>query len=250
MGKLVTRIQNKRLNIMQLTFLPPMILAGLIVFNIILILLPSGLQLQLQPVELQLPSYTADDVLWWVEKVGIFSIFITLLLFWAQHRNDQRNAQIEKAKEIRDAKEIRRRACATMLRELEDHIDAFVPGRYTPMKSGEGEFINTYFNSDAYHSLIYSGLFTHFEEDTQIKLDSLYIEIASQNDEIKYRSQFRDSYFLHDKTSMVSENWDKAIERHENRITRRQKRILPWTEALIIRVRKEMEENIERKEAT
>lgn len=195
-------------------------------------------------------SYTADDVLWWVEKVGIASILITLIIFWLQYRNYQRDAQDAKDKEMRDAREIRRRACATMLNELEDHKDAFIPGRYTPKKSGEGEFIITYFNSDAYHSLIYSGLFTHFNEETQIKLDSLYIEITSQNDELKYRSQFRDSYFLHDKSPMASMNWDKAIEQHENRITRRQKRILNWTEALIFRVGKEMEENIEPKEVT
>jgi hypothetical protein len=179
-------------------------------------------------------NLTAADTASVIEKAGIIGIFLTVLFYWIQQRD-------KKIEEMNEDKSLKLRACKTMLKELGDHKKAFSHPYDRINPDEKVNFIIAYFNSDAYHSLLYSGLFTHLEEDTQDDLANLYIRITNQNDDIKYRSRLRDSYLLHDKSPTKDYNWQNAVRKHEERITRWQDQIQKLTDTLEIRVRKEME---------
>lgn len=104
-----------------------------------------------------------------------------------------------------------RRSCNTMLKEIDNHRMALVG-----FKPEEGRFVEKYFNTDAYQSLVSSGLFTYFEEETQDKLSDLYIRIKLHNDFSTYRNHYSDIFFLYSDSKDRLEKWRSKVKRYDD----------------------------------
>jgi hypothetical protein len=130
----------------------------------------------------------------------VIPIILTITLFWHKEKSDQR--------------EIMRRAIGTLLQELDGTVKALIGNpRYTLGKrlsadTEKGlEFTNEFLITDAYDSVLHSGLFTHFSGHTQYKLTQLYGRVKGHNEYVKYLDKYRDMFFLYDKTESRHSRW-------------------------------------------
>lgn len=119
---------------------------------------------------------------WWIEKAGILVISVTLIVYWHQQRSDRHKERRERSERIRSS-------CDIILEEIKEYNEAFTSNDKIIIE--KKQFTTTYLATDAYDSLINSGLLTYLTSDTQKTLAHLYLRIKIHNDNITYSLRFR-----------------------------------------------------------
>lgn len=117
---------------------------------------------------------------------GIFSvaaILIGIFIFFYQLHSDKK----QKEKELHD---MIRQYCETIqndTKQIKDNIAGKASNAYTKVKRADKniEYTRVFISTNVYQSVLHSGVFTHFEMDTQINLDNLYYIIEGVNDNHK-----------------------------------------------------------------
>lgn len=156
---------------------------------------------------------------WLVEQLdlfGIIAVILTIALYWYNERN-----------ELNDRL---RRSYNTILRELDNHIETVnrIPLRIMRETSDnfKVDYVNAYFNTDAFTSLIYSGLLTYLKPSTQESLVNMYNYIKKHNEKLAYRNEvLLDSFLKENETVYTFSNerkneWYKRAERHERSLSK------------------------------
>ena len=127
--------------------------------------------------------------------LAILGVIITIVLYWHTQRSDLNDRLL--------------RAYKTILSEVKNHIKSFstrphvTRGLLKPDKSGRIiriDFVNAYFNTDAFASLVHSGLLTYLKPETQEKLVDLYNTIHKHNEKLAYRYSFLDAFLIDQET--------------------------------------------------
>jgi hypothetical protein len=118
-----------------------------------------------------------------------------------------------------------RRACDTILKELEENQTALTTEKhkritYTTSKGEKLNYTNAFFDTDAYDSVLHSGLFTHFSADTRHKLSLFYSRIKSHNELLDYTNRYEDNFFLNDDSEERKQRWQQEIERYDLLLTK------------------------------
>ena len=156
---------------------------------------------------------------WLVEQIdlfGIIAVILTIVLYWYNERN-----------ELNDRL---RRSYNTILRELDNHIETVnrIPLRIMRETTDnfKVDYVNAYFHTDAFTSLIYSGLLTYLKPSTQESLVNMYNYIKKHNEKLSYRNEFLlDSFLKENETVYTFSNerkneWYKRAERHERSLSK------------------------------
>lgn len=124
------------------------------------------------------------------------------------------------------------RSCIALARELTEIEDGLVSTRQartryalkTAYILGDSEiqevsYVNAYFVTDAYDSVLSSGFLSYFKEMTQHEITELYARIRSHNELLTHMNHFEDQFFMNDTSSNRFKEWGKAIERYEATLT-------------------------------
>lgn len=132
--------------------------------------------------------------------IAIIAVVATVSIFVLE-RLDERD---KRAQEKRDTMN---KSCNALLEEIKDHRFAFYNPEYDSQyvrvyknqdesRLPEIEYIGRILNTDAYESVLYSGLFTHFSTNTQHSLSSLYLKIKLRNSLLQYMGDYSDRFFM------------------------------------------------------
>ena len=162
---------------------------------------------------------------WLVEQLdlfGIIAVILTIALYWYNERSELNNRL--------------RRSYNTILRELDNHIETVnkLPLRIMRETSNnfKVDYVNAYFNTDAFTSLIYSGLLTYLKPSTQESLINMYNYIKKHNEKLSYRNEvLLDSFVKENETWYTFSNerkneWYKRAERHDRSLTKWDNKII------------------------
>lgn len=159
---------------------------------------------------------------------GLFtmlSLAIVLIIFVIQHQIDSKRIKS-------DFNNMIIHACRTIEIELLDFYKTLknLDQSHEIIKDNQQfDFKNVILSVDAYESVLYSDMFTHFRSKTQDELSNLYSRIKSRNDLLNYRDQLRDKFelLLYEKTLDLP--WVKTLEIKEkewsDRVTKIDKRL-------------------------
>ena len=104
---------------------------------------------------------------------------------------------------------------------------------------------NSFFNTDAYDSIVHSGLFTYFEGTTQDKLSNLYIRIKKHNEILKYKNEFEDRFFMNDARTRTrreerEKTWFRKVTRYEVTLTKYRGEIINLLDTVENSIREEI----------
>lgn len=137
------------------------------------------------------PSFAND--------VAIIAVIVSVCIFSIERL-------VEKYETKKESKERKNNACDTILKEIENHRDAFYNSNPPEdfITIGNITYVNRVLNTNAYESILYSGLFTQLSTKTQISLSNLYNHIDFRNEMIDYLRKYEVMFFIH----------DDSIERH------------------------------------
>lgn len=140
------------------------------------------------------------------DLVGVIAIFVTLVLYWWQQRDDLKS-KIQ-------------RSCQTLSTELDDTINALKGQNNiitypttTKDKLFQIKFTNRYLNVSAFEGIVNSGLLTYFDQGIQGFLVNFYLEIKLHNQLVEYRGKYEDMFFLYDGGSQRIKKWWDKIKR-------------------------------------
>jgi hypothetical protein len=156
----------------------------------------------------------------------VIPVIAAIFLFWLQQRLERRDQM--------------RRSSDAVLKEIEETRDALVSEqekriRYNIVKLSESknnikghvDYRNIYLNTDAYDSILHSGLFTNFSVETQHTLSKLYSRIRSHDDLITYLQHFRDAFLINNVTTEDKEKrWKGESQPYELTLTEWEKEII------------------------
>lgn len=136
------------------------------------------------------------------EKSTLIGIIVAVGTFFTEKN-------FQAGKKESDFQDLLSRCYKTIQKELEDHETAFASNEYDLIVDNKKyPFKSMFLNVDAYESLLNSGLFTHFKEDTQQDLANLYIRIKLHNEYQIQRSLIR-SIFVN--SNNKEDNWATVI---------------------------------------
>jgi hypothetical protein len=139
--------------------------------------------------------YTWSDVGWWIDRLGVpLSIVVAIFLFYRQQKIDQKKRNEEQI-------ERKHNAFNALSEEIKEHKKAFDNARNNPLYGDEHiqypdddiDYCLRLLNTDAYESVIHSGLFTYPERETQNSLSNLYMRIRNRNELLKNKGNFTES---------------------------------------------------------
>jgi hypothetical protein len=165
--------------------------------------------------------------------IAVIGLIITIAFFIFDRLNERRTRN-------KESREIRRRSCNAILKEIEDHRDTLrnpnLRHEYV-QRSGTIKYSIRVLTSDAFESVLHSGLFTHFQTETQNSLTNLYIRIRLRNHFILYLSQFRDTFFLYDNSQKRQELYLQKIYPYEDMLTILDREINSYLDGVSILIR-------------
>ncbi|MDR4491604.1 MAG: hypothetical protein R2685_12000 [Candidatus Nitrosocosmicus sp.] len=130
-------------------------------------------------------------------------IIITIIVFGLTLRYKEK----EKKEETRKRLEI---ACQLISQEVNE-FKLQLSDTNLIVRDFHPEFFNVYFYFDGYESVLHSDLFSHFSQDTQIKIKALYVRIKLHNELLHDRQIYKNNYFLYDISIKRVEKWHKAV---------------------------------------
>ncbi len=122
----------------------------------------------------------------------------------------------ERYKTKKESRERIHNVCKAILKEIEDHRDAFT-NRKQPehfVKVGDIQYVSRVLNINAYESVIHSGLYTDLKPCTQNSLSNLYNHIIYRNEMIDYVKRYRDIFFLYDNYENRNNLWFTRIKNY------------------------------------
>ena len=133
------------------------------------------------------------------------------------------------------------RSCDAIIKEIRQNKLVTTGTKYDRIKYrvydqshnliAEVDYVNAFLETDAYQSVLNSGLFTHFCVDTQNSLTSLYARIKSRNELITYMDKYEDLFFLYNAaTGQSLDRWYASIEKYDVLMTDWEKEILEWVD--------------------
>ncbi len=148
-----------------------------------------------------------------------------------------------------------RRSCHAVIRELSQNKIALTDNKYKHIKYKLDKlyedkikyinYTNVYLESDAYQSVLNSGLFTHFSIDTQNSLTSLYARISSRNELITYVDHYEDTFFIfHNLSDNTLKTWYSKIEKYDILLTEWESEIYYWIDKVELLLNIEMPKKI------
>jgi hypothetical protein len=185
------------------------------------------------------PVNVVNDIVWWIEKVGIIAIALTLYGLWYQRRADNIK---DKEKAIKET-ERRNHTCESLQREIRGHIDALTNLKYEKERYRTDDntvnFTGRILKTDSYNSLIHSGLITNLGVEAQDELSSLYLRIKLRNDLIIYISRDASQITVQDPSS--SEKLKKKSYLHFVEITKLELEIKDSLIGIEILIKKEVD---------
>lgn len=149
--------------------------------------------------------------------VGVGIIVATISIYWHQQSSDKKNTTRHATDGLlRELKEIK----YTMLSESSRTHHPTEETKTGAIKiQKDVNYTNTYMATDAYDSVLFSGLLTHFTEETQYTLSKLYSRITSHNELIKYIYQLEDNFSLKQYSGDLHLKLQQTIDRYELRLT-------------------------------
>jgi hypothetical protein len=172
-------------------------------------------------------AYMSDirDTILSVLGIGVPIIGAMFLFWFDMHRTRQ---------------DTLRRSCGTVIRELRETKDALLGEQHQriryhvedktqhPVKTqNKVDYTNAILGSDAYDSVIHSGLFTHFSEETQHILSELYSRIKTHNYLINYTNEFEDMFLLNDDSEQRKIRRRNAVLRYDLALTKLEVEMIP-----------------------
>ncbi len=143
--------------------------------------------------------------------ISLGGIIVAIIIFWYTLRKqgkDRKRTEDERINNMRNA----------LLKELKDHRDAFSNKISEDfIKVQDKGYINRVLNTDAYESILHSGLFTYFDGDTQNKISNLYIHIIRRNQLIDYLHVYKDNFLLNKNVNNEKNVWfERQLEYHKD----------------------------------
>jgi hypothetical protein len=172
-----------------------------------------------------------------ISIVAIIAPVITAMyLFWRQQNNIRKDRI--------------RRSCDTILKELDGTTDALIGDiRYFLGKKSESPiqtqheiyYTNKILNTDAYDSILYSGLFSNISSDTQHSLSNLYRSAKQHNEIINYLNQFEDLFLLSGISESKERIYSDKISNYKLQLTVLEREILRYMELTKMSINTEME---------
>ncbi len=174
---------------------------------------------ELQPVK--------DEYSFLLVILALLGVIVVIVGFFIQPKSEKRNSLI--------------RSTAAILRELDEnkkslsndfheHIK-YNPKNYIDKSTNTAteqtfvSYTDAYLEIDAYESVLASGLFTHFSEDTQYTLNMVYSRIRRKNELITYRERFEDTFFMNDDSDERKLKWYKKVVKYDILLTGWEKEI-------------------------
>jgi len=104
------------------------------------------------------------------------------------------------------------RCFRTISMELNDHAKALVNKEYPDVVDNSAyPFKSMFLNIDAYESLLHSGLFTHFNEETQDRLANLYNRVKLHNEFQTHRTILRCRFDMDEYSKDKEKKWSILI---------------------------------------
>jgi hypothetical protein len=163
--------------------------------------------------------------------LSVIAILVGIIIFFYQQHSDKK----QKEKELHD---MIRQFCQTILndiKEIRKHITVagHTKVNWEPKKI---EYTQVFISTNVYQSVLHSGVFTHFETDTQLNLDMLYYIIEGVNDNHKRLLDARISH-RKDPESIFHEIFEEI----ECSVTKYQKEILTLLDKCEINIKHELE---------
>jgi hypothetical protein len=103
-----------------------------------------------------------------------------------------------------------RTACQIISQEVEEFRIRLTANNQI-VSDTQPPFFNIHFNFDGYESIIHSGLFSHFDENTQFEIKALYERIKLHNELSMYRFSLQNQYFLYDISVARRNMWPRTV---------------------------------------
>jgi len=177
-------------------------------------------QLGLSSEEMSSEIVSSGD--WFERHAGLLTaisvLIVIVFFFWQRHRDiniELTTRSNEKTREKTEFKARINRACDSIIMEMEDLKNSFDGTVEMLGEDPDYQFRNVYLNTDAYESILSSGLFTYLRKDTQDRLANMYIRIKLHNKFMRYREVFRDQFFLYDNSEKRQLSWADKVWRYD-----------------------------------
>lgn len=165
--------------------------------------------------------------------IAVIALIITVAFFIIERIN-------ERLTRNKENKERTTRSCNAILNEIEDHRDTLRNPNLRSEYVIRGQDIRyniRVLTTDAFESILHSGLFTNFRSETQNSLTNLYLRIRLRNQFILYLSQFRDTFFLYDNSPRRHELYLQKIYPYEDMLTNLDREINTFLDGVSILIR-------------
>jgi hypothetical protein len=173
-----------------------------------------------------IPSVSLHEISLFVEHhQGLISssgIIISIFIFYLTLRKQENDRK-------RDENERMDNICNALLEELKDHRDAFTRNISEDyIKVQDITYINRVLNTNAYESVLHSGLFTYFDDDTQNRISNLYVHIIRRNQLLDYLNIYKDNFLLNKDINNEKNVWIERQLEYQKEIMRLESEIHYW----------------------
>ena len=147
--------------------------------------------------------------------VGVLTVIIIIAIFLTERIIDRYKTTKEEIDRINNT-------CNAIIKEFEDHKNAFTdkPGAEDFIKIGNIEYVSRILNTNAYESILHSGLYTNFDSNIQNKLSNLYNHIIRKNQLIDYLHIYKDNFLLSDRITIRNNAWKQRQIEYQTEIAR------------------------------
>lgn len=133
-----------------------------------------------------------------------------------------------------------RKAATAILNEVSDTASVFTDPQFPTISYAAADgtaikYTHCFLDHDAYQSVINSGQYSHFKDDTQYQLQQLYSRIKDHNEDIKIIGNIEDQFYLLKgkiddvEVNKIAEKYGKHITTMENEI----KELIPKVKKLL-----------------
>lgn len=136
--------------------------------------------------------------------IGIGTIIIAIIIFLATVIKQDSDRKEETRKRLLTACQLISQEVEEFRRRLSDNSRI--------VRDLHPEFFNIHFNFDGYESVLHSGLFSHFDEETQFEIKALYERIKLHNEFSMYRLSLQNQYFLYNESREHINRWPRIIQ--------------------------------------
>jgi hypothetical protein len=207
------------------------------VIFILVILYAIGVGLNATNVQTKEGFDFSGAVGWWIEKpAGTISIVVAVIIFLFQQRSDRQKIQNEK-------RDTTSNSCNALLEEIRDHRDAFTKPEYQAdyiTVDQQVRYTTRKLVTDAYDSLLFSGILNHFKTETQNSLSNLYLRIKLHNELLTYLNRYHDTFFLYDSSPRRWNLWNDSVRPYQVLLSSYQRDIMDSLDGVEVLIQREL----------